>query len=379
MKRSWSLALALVLCLPFAGNAWGQSELAGIAAITDTSGEAQVTETIRERYADGKTKIEREMAQDESGNYIHQGSWKMFNPRGQKIGEGQYENDLRQGVWNRWYRQGEAKLFSQALFSQFTAPFVSQATFDAGQIDGVWIISDAKQRKIVELHLVDGEREGKETWWHSNGRKSREVDYHKGVIDGKVQQWNTAGKLTVNNSFEDGRKIGKKTSSHKDIQKKKDEGSYLYARIVTKTLDDWWNAKLATYERVGKDERHGSWVSWHTNGKIKEQGEYDHSVRIGRFTWWYSSGQKQSEGSFVNGKKQGNWVWWHANGLKKTEGAYARGNPIARWTYWHDTGKVSQAADFSSVDPEIAETPQPTEKAASLPLLQSAPPALFKR
>ena len=42
--------------------------------------DAGKVELVTERYPNGKVKIEREVGQDAAGNYINQGSYKIYNP-----------------------------------------------------------------------------------------------------------------------------------------------------------------------------------------------------------------------------------------------------------------------------------------------------------
>src|SRR5215469_2449125 len=107
--------------------------------------EAGEIEVIRERFPNGSIRIEREVTQDADGNYVNHGSWKMFDERGTILAEGHYRNGERDGTWNRWYRVKEAELFTKVPYSQFTGPFVSQASFRNGKLHGKWAIYDSKQ------------------------------------------------------------------------------------------------------------------------------------------------------------------------------------------------------------------------------------------
>jgi antitoxin component YwqK of YwqJK toxin-antitoxin module len=125
--------------------------------------------------------------------------------------------------------------------------------------------------------------------------------------------------------------------------------------------DDWWNCKLQTTTKQGKDEKHGPWASWYANNQRQQVGTYEHDVQIGVFTWWHNNGQKALEGRFDFGKQDGVWTWWYPNGQKSIHGEYARGNPIGRWTWWKEDGKVAQSADLSHTGGIVVETPSMVE------------------
>ena len=90
---------------------------------------APAVETIRERFPDGRLKIEREVTTDSAGNYVNHGTWRMWDAGGDLVAEGRYEMGRRTGHWMRRFHRDEAAVLSTAPFDQFEAPFVAKATF----------------------------------------------------------------------------------------------------------------------------------------------------------------------------------------------------------------------------------------------------------
>ncbi len=312
--------------------------------------EVPISELIKERYPNGSVRIERRATQDAQGNYVNHGSWKMWDERGNPVAQGSYDMGNRTGLWTRWYRNGQdAELFGHVPYSQFPAPYISQASFKHDQLDGLWTIHDSKMRKISQIRFADGKRHGTATWWFASGRKMREIEYRDGDLDGQYLEWNAEGKLAVKDTYQNGHKLAPKLTNHPGGTKKS-EGMYLFAKEVEQSPDDWWNCKLMVTNRAGHEERHGAWKSWYTNGQIQLEGNYEHDVQIGTFTWWHSNGQKAQEGRFDHGKQDGDWTWWHANGQKSINGEYTHGNPTGRWTWWKEDGRVVQSADLSHSD-----------------------------
>jgi uncharacterized protein len=317
----------------------------------------QNAEVIKERFPDGSVKIEREVTQDSQGNYLNHGSWKMWDQRGNLMAQGQYQLGNRTGTWIRWYRSAaESELLGKMPYQQFAPPFISQATFKNDQLDGDWTIYDGKKRLVSRWEFTEGKRDGTSIWVYANGRKMREIQFHGGDIDGPFQEWNLDSKLTVNDTYQAGRKLAQKAAQHASGSKKS-EATYLFAKDVEHTPDDWWNCKLQATTKQGKDEKHGPWISWYTNGQRQQVGTYEHDVQVGQFTWWHTNGQKALEGRFDSGKQDGTWTWWYPNGQKSIHGEYARGNPTGRWTWWKEDGKVAQSADLSHAEGVVIETP----------------------
>ena len=316
----------------------------------------QTSEVIEERYPNGALKIVREVVQDAQGNYLNHGTWKMLSEKGLVQVEGQFYEDARHGVWNRWYAAGEVAFLRQKPFTEFTPPFVSQGIFDTGELHGAWIIYDAKQRKICEIRFNHGERDGLAAWWHPNGRKMREMKYEKGVVHGDVLEWAADGTLAKKDVFDQGRKHTTQTVHHGgDV--KKFSGQFLEPELQAKQLDDWWKGEMATYASTGKPIKHGGYAAWHPNGQMRMKGEYKYDMPVGTFTWWYANGQKSLEGDYIDGKQEGEWSWWHENGQRSIRGFFATGNPEGKWTWWNKEGKVAQSGDFSDDKGQIVVTP----------------------
>ncbi len=304
-------------------------------------------EIIRERYADGKVKIERYVIQDAQGNYVNHGSWKLYDRAGNLVVEGVHHLGKKQGQWKRFVWTRDAELLSSLPHNQFQQPFVSAASFQDGKLHGKWTISDAKQRKASEWEFADGARHGESSWWFANGETMRRAVYQKGDLHGQYLQWSLDGKQLVDDTYEQGHKLAPMIAYHEGANRKKSEGIYLFAKLVKQTDDDWWNTRPATFAADGKEMKHGPWVSWHSNGQMESQGRFDRDQPVGKFTWWHTNGQKSIEGSYADGKQSGAWLWWHANGQKSIQGAYHQGNPSGPWHWWTADGKLVQRADFS--------------------------------
>ncbi len=329
---------------------------AGEGAVADDE-----IETIKERFPNGSVRIERQVTQDALGNYLNHGTWKMWDERGNLLAQGQYEYGNRTGEWIRWYRSpSEASILTKPPYAQFAGPFISQATFKNDQLDGHWTIYDGKTHKISQWTFEDGKRNGPSVWWYANGKKMRKAQFVNGDMDGAYLEWAPDGSLKVKESYESGRRLAIKTAYHKG-NVKKSEGMYLFAKDVEHAPDDWWNCKLVTTVKTGKDEKHGAWTSWFPSGQKQLEGAYEHDLQVGKFTWWHSNGQRALEGKFTAGKQDGEWTWWHANGQKSIQGEYAHGNPTGRWTWWKEDGHVVQSADLSQSEGVVIETPRQLE------------------
>ncbi len=308
----------------------------------------RAVEVIQERYPNRTVKIRREVTQDEQGNYLNHGSWKMYGPAGDLVAEGQYEMGSRTGLWTRWIQASEGAHFKNVPFNRAVGPFVSQANFRDGQLHGAWTIFDSKQNKLSLVTFRDGVRHGPRKLWAAGGQLLREMTYRDGALHGEVSELGPEGKLQMVATYQDGRRVAAKITTFKGGTAKKDEAMYLFAKLVPISQDDFWTGQFAEYESVGQDERHGRWISWYPNGQIKVDGHYEYDVPVGEFTWWHANGQKSAEGEYANGTQHGEWVWWHPNGQKSTHGSYTRGEQTGEWLTWNPSGKLDQHAEYAT-------------------------------
>jgi antitoxin component YwqK of YwqJK toxin-antitoxin module len=253
----------------------------------------------------------------------------------------------RVGLWTRWHGRNESKLFDEFPFQQFKAPFMSQATFADGEMDGEWLITDATERKVMQISLKAGKRNGPAITWLPTGKTYRQATYDNGVPVGDVLEASSkTGELVRAESYVDGRKVSTKTTYYSTRDKKKTETMYLSATTVEQSTDDYWNFRLATYRTEGKDLKHGSAKAWFASGKPQLDGFYQYDKRSGTFTYWHENGQIAATGEYKDDKAEGIWVWWHPNGQKSAVGKYQSGALIGDWRWWNEDGRLTKQHEY---------------------------------
>lgn len=307
------------------------------------------TETIRERYPDGKVRIEREVVLDHKRNYVNHGSWKMFTPEEKLLGSGTYVNGKATGKWVRYYLpDGDDKLTGD-IYKDFTRPFTSEATFVEDRLHGSWTITDDEGRIIRTWEFQNDRPHGVATVWRADGSRHSEVIFQNGLIDGTASYWPTDDTLVREEEWIRGRKLEpKQRKYHKG--KKVSEGRILRA-VDRKASDyDWWEGEVipVALERPAEDSLHGPWIWWHSNGQKKREGTFLAGNPVGVHTEWYSTGQKKVVGEHANNKRAGHWTWWHPNGMKQLEGDYINGQQVGQWTSWSEEGKSLGSVAYST-------------------------------
>jgi len=325
----------------------------GTASPEPSLAAGDVVETIRERYPDGKIRIERNVTLDADGNYVNHGVWRLHSPNETIVAEGQYDMGQRVGSWTRWLGRNDAPVFKQFPFNRFKPPFASQVNFTQGVMDGEWLIVDADNNKVMQVSLTQGKRNGLVTTWLPNGKIYRQASYDQGVPVGDVLEADSkTGELKRIATYVDGRRIVTKTAHYRRTRNrrgkelKKSEEMFLAATTVEKTPDNFWNVQLAEYESQGKDLRHGPSKMWFENGQLQVEGFYQMDKRSGTFSYWYANGQVAATGEFVDDLPSDVWVWWHENGQKAAVGNYREGSLIGDWRWWNDDGMLAQEKSY---------------------------------
>ena len=301
-------------------------------------------EVFVERFPDGKIKVEREVTLDAEGNYVNHGPWRMWDQAGKLLAEGSYSYGQRTSIWTRWYDRGDSPMLNQQPFRRFKAPFLSQANYENGIMNGEWSLFDAEQNRCCQLSISHGKRDGLSLFWLPDGTVLEQSLYEQGVPTGDVLQLNAkTGKLARAKRFLNGRELIVKKSTHRRGNQVKFEGNYLAPTSVQTAEDDFWNLKFAKYEPKGKELRHGRWQEWYSNSQPKMSGQYDHNKRVGKFSYWHPNGQKAAEGEYLNDKHDDTWVWWHQNGQKSVTGNFQKGLLVDQWRWWAENGKLTKS------------------------------------
>lgn len=89
------------------------------------------------------------------------------------------------------------------------------------------------------------------------------------------------------------------------------------------------NIKFRYSRRMSQDGqmwiRHGLFVSYHENGTVASEGNYENGLEIGVWRDFHENGQLASEGSYVGGKEEGLWKFWSLDGSEEHTVTYKNG------------------------------------------------------
>lgn len=255
-------------------------------------------EMIREQYANGSARLERQVWVLAHNEFVNHGPWRMMSPLGELIGEGVYRKGLREGEWTRRHERMAGR-----PYDSFTAPFLSKANFRGGELHGTWVITDAHNRPVSEIPFEHGKRHGIARWYEPSGAVRGESRFEAGRI------------LGVNLS---------RQRSYHDAQRRRLRSTmtYRHAPAEFHAADDWWEGRFAEYRAAGKPVRHGECSYFYPNGRLKARGQY------------------------ADDRRDGQWILWHANGTVAVNGSYRNGKRIDGWKWWDEAGELAHAEEY---------------------------------
>ena len=205
-------------------------------------------EKVTDRYPNGKIRVEREVGQDQKGNYVNQGNYKAFDQDGQVIMSGEFLNGKQNGKWTQRFTKDEGHLFFAGRRHRIHRPVHLRS--HVPRRPTARPVDDQRRqlaRSVIEWSFDNGTRSGNWTWWHPNGKKRLEAIFQNGMINGDVQEFDREEKQISKNTYIDGKILVKVTGWY-TLGQKHYEGYYLKSRRYARS-------DLRLVELEGDDRR----------------------------------------------------------------------------------------------------------------------------
>ncbi|MBX3420881.1 MAG: hypothetical protein KF752_04915 [Pirellulaceae bacterium] len=340
-RRLWIGAYGIGLMSIILSNAWAQEELVleleDSGTVVKTEAAVVKGEVIQQRYPSGQLHITRQVILDSNGNFVNHGEYQEWSQRGDVIVSGTYKMGRADGVWIRFCTAGSSKLFEKEPYTKFKSPFQSSVEFSDGKMNGMWTISDAENRTISQIQLLDGLRDGPAIWYYPGGHEFVLSHYQQGLPHGDLVQKDAKGNIIKQLRYTAGQRVERKQEFFAD-KKPRIEYEYLTAAQKLTAPDNWHENTLASYEVQNVEIRHGDYTAYFENGAVRYQASYQHGQLHGKFASWYANGQPESTGQYAAGQQVGKWNWWHDNGMRKAIAEYHQGQLSSGVLAWNDQG-----------------------------------------
>jgi antitoxin component YwqK of YwqJK toxin-antitoxin module len=310
----------------------------GVAFDPEVSVPTSSHEIVRDRFPNGRLRVERQVVLDGNGNYVNHGDYAEWNQAGEIVTTGRFSMGKRHGAWIKSCRPADSAMFKAYPYSNFKPPFQSTAEFLGGHLHGVWTITDADHRTISEINLSAGVRDGRSVWYHPTGNVMYEATYVGGILHGPFVERDAKGTTVRDQQFTHGQRL---EAEREFFSNRSVKGEFQYMSPPQNLIshDDWNSNQPARYDGKGNRVKHGPFTTWHENGQVKAKGSYSHGVLDGNYESWHENGQRDAQGEYKIGTQHGAWVWWHPNGMRRSAGTYLEGKPIGEWVAWNADGQ----------------------------------------
>lgn len=132
----------------------------------------------------------------------------MWHENGARAAQGEYRDELRQGLWKFWHENGTPRW--EGAFDRGREIGLQREWFENGQLK-------------YECTWVDGELDGKFSAWHDNGRPALQCEFRRGSENGEVRRWNEDGEIDqlVSGVYRDGERVGGLSETTADASAKR--------------------------------------------------------------------------------------------------------------------------------------------------------------
>lgn len=162
-------------------------------------------------YSDGKT--------DQIGKYDQKGrpsgTWKWYYENGQLLREEVYTDGLRNGTMTEYDENGTIITQGEYIdglkeghwFFQID-DYREEGDYTAGERTGLWKHTyTASGKPRFEGSYINGQPDGKHTWWYENGRIWQEGKYVYGRKEGDWKYFDEDGLMSLTITYQDGVEI----------------------------------------------------------------------------------------------------------------------------------------------------------------------------
>jgi antitoxin component YwqK of YwqJK toxin-antitoxin module/tetratricopeptide (TPR) repeat protein len=272
----------------------------------------------------------------------------------------------------------------------FDGTLHSIGLFDVkGGKEGPWEFYNKDGILISKENYSQNELEGKQIYYHPNGKVKQEYTVKDGKAVGESRDYHVNGTLQENGRFEDGERTGEWFSYHVNGDLSQVEyylkGNLTYRLSYTvvgvPNVEAYYTDDLLdrityygadgvavdTFYFVGGDGaidyrfangklqvdgknvlgmRHGHYRYLQFDGRVSSEGDFVASDYHGLWKYYHPNGQLSEHAEYFHGQRHGKYTSWDWFGTKSSEGEYFYGDKVGIWTYYYPNGKLEGTTEF---------------------------------
>lgn len=92
----------------------------------------------------------------------------------------------------------------------------------------------------------------------------------------------------------------------------------------------------------------GEWTTYHENGHVWEQMQYQDGKPHGEGAQYHSNGQLAAKAQYADGKWHGDWSAYYESGQMQVKGQYKNGKKDGDWIRYDETGTVTRQGVYEA-------------------------------
>jgi antitoxin component YwqK of YwqJK toxin-antitoxin module len=168
-----------------------------------------------DKYEDGKTRVERQVALYSDEHRESDGYYREFYPNGKPFIDGNYRQGKQHGEWSYFFDNGQlqrkvtyqdGRLHGEWDRFRADGTLAAKHSYENGLRHGIWQTFDATGKQLLQEEVYShGKPNGTMKAWHPNGKLKVQVEVKDGVSHGRTQQWDENGKLLADVTYVEGK------------------------------------------------------------------------------------------------------------------------------------------------------------------------------
>lgn len=222
---------------------------------------------------------------------------------------GSYKEGTKQGVFREYGKDGS--IINSYLYENNTK--TGEGIIDPeGKYQGNWKRFYPTGELRAEGQYIDGKKEGEWKFYYQNGKFEQRGNYKNDKPHGPWKWWYEDGSVWREEGYRKGREEGLMTEydcEGNEINKGEYVDGYKFGP---------WFYTVNDHTEEGEyldGEKNGLWVFTYDNGKTNFKGEFQAGVPIDKHEWYYRNGNLKEEGKYKGGEPHGTWKYFDESGL----------------------------------------------------------------
>ena len=295
--------------------------------ITDENGKNISKKQVSTIYSNGKFVKETEYYKNGSVKHSTQanGLCTQYYENGKKKEECNAINDVYIGLFTSWHENGNIKI-------------------QGNYVKGI----GKKYNTIKEV--------GKWVEYFENGKLKSEIvrDSSENIISSQENEYYESANIksslystkdsTINITYYDN-----------NLSKKSSIRVLLKATGKGNEIGYYENGNKKSETTIINGKKNGEFIEWFENGQIKTKGTYNDNKEIGVWITYFESGNKESQLKFETSSrppyesyKNGEAITYYSNGKIKEQGEYKINKKSGTWYYYKEDGILDYAEEYEN-------------------------------